>query len=104
MWLDGSTEWHDMIWQVFEISFGMSTVQAYGNDVSQWTREELINAAGIVTGLTSAEIGTLKLHDMESISAVGNSGKWTISQVRDKLAVVFTVSDQCTDWTDFPVM
>lgn len=56
-------------------------MQAYGSDVAQWTRQQLINAAGIVTGLTPAEIGTLKLHDMESISAVGNHGKWTSTQV-----------------------
>jgi len=56
-------------------------VQAFGSDVSQWTRQQLIEAAGIVTGLSPAEIGQLKLRDMESISAVGNYGKWTSTQV-----------------------
>jgi len=49
--------------------------------VSQWTSQQLINAAGAVTGLTPSEIGLLKLNDMESISAVGNYGKWSSTQV-----------------------
>jgi len=56
--------------------------QAHGTDVSQWTRQQLIDAAGVVTGLSPAEIGVLKLHDIESISAVGNNGEWTSNQVR----------------------
>ena len=55
--------------------------QAYGRDVSQWTRQQLIEAAGVVTGLSAAEIGSLKLHDLESISAVGNNGLWSSTQV-----------------------
>jgi len=36
-----------------------------------------------VTGLSAAEIGSLQLHDIESISAVGNNGLWTSTQVSD---------------------
>jgi len=56
-------------------------VQAYGSDVSQWTRQQLINAAGAVTGLSPTEVETLKLDDIESISAVGRHGKWSSTQV-----------------------
>jgi len=61
-------------------------VQAHGSDVSQWTRQQLINAAGVVTGLSWTEIASLKLHDIESISAVGNNGKWSSTQVYHQLA------------------
>lgn len=64
-------------------------VQDYGSDVSLWTRQQLINAAGVVTGLTPSEIGTLKLHDIESISAVGNNGKWTSTQVSQSITNIF---------------
>ena len=58
-------------------------VQAYGSDVSQWTRQQLIEAAGVVTGLSAAEVGVLNLRDLESINAVGNNGQWTSTQVRE---------------------
>lgn len=51
--------------------------------MTQWTRQQLIESAGIVTGLSPAEIGSLQLHDIESISAVGNNGLWTSTQVSD---------------------
>jgi len=55
--------------------------QAYGSDVSQWTRQQIINAAGIVTGLMPSEVERLKLLDLECISAVGRHGKWSSTQV-----------------------
>jgi len=68
------------VW-IYLLTYFGGRVQAYGNDVSQWSRQKLINAAGTVTGLLPTEIEKLKLHDMESISAVGKHGKWSSTQV-----------------------
>jgi len=55
--------------------------QTYGAEVSKWTTEQIISAAGIVTGLSGDEISSLSLNDLTAIQAVGSNGLWSVDQV-----------------------